>query len=93
MSFPPDGPCQCLGVGGDMPLSTQRSHSLFQAFALSRPWAPGLPPARLPHGFPVWLSFRAEEPDGVAPAGCAATELPTLLPIPEVVPSGIFLCL
>lgn len=35
----------------------------FQAFALSRPWAPDIPPARLPHGFPIWPSFSAEEPD------------------------------
>lgn len=92
MSFPQDGPCQCLW-GGHAPQRTEVTLPSFQAFALSRPWALGLPPAHLPHDFPVWLSFSVEERDCGAPANCAGTELPTLLPIPEVVPSGIFLCL
>lgn len=89
--------CSLPVLGGMCPSAPQgHAPPCLQAFALSRPWVSfsrpfaGLPSTSLLMSGP--RSVLRSQAVG-APAGCPGTELSLLLPIPEAVHSGIFLCL
>ena len=88
-----------LPVMGGMCPSAPQGHAPPCLQGLWFPQGPGFPSPALSAGLPS-TSLLMSGPRSVlrsravgAPAGCPGTELSLLLPIPEAVHSGIFLCL